>query len=468
VDGVEVGFGGLPVVGDFHEDGGDQAQATFWGGEDGDDAGSAADLFVEGFAEVGGAEAFSDGLWEGEDGEALGEIMLHPRGELRSVFLVFQDGEGEQIAGRLKTGRLEDGSDVGSDGMFHFLLWNVGLGVLLEVELAAIPRDGREDGGEGGLEAFVGVTGDGAGDSEATIFETGEELAPVDFGFGEGDGGAEDGAFAVGAVDADGGEDGTGAHYAGRADFFITGIDDDVGHGGDGAVAPGIEHDVELLGGAADLGGGDFQTAELFENFGDAAGGDALDIHFGDSKGEGPFAALASFQSRGEEGGGGVAGLGDEQIQGADTGVEGAGLEAIGVASALVVTLVGSGVEVVISLNEHGVIDEKAQGIREAVETVFKDTIEDFGIKGSMVLFGHGMCLVLISKPHQTTCDRTLTTPFFWAIRWPEFLAVPLRSTARNSGQRMTSFAAFTDKRLHYRYPKFYLHKLPSCEPRMI
>jgi len=34
VYGIEVGFGGFPVVGDFHEDGGDEAQATFWRGED--------------------------------------------------------------------------------------------------------------------------------------------------------------------------------------------------------------------------------------------------------------------------------------------------------------------------------------------------------------------------------------------------------------------------------------------------
>ena len=73
-EGVEVGFGGFPVVGDFPEDGGDEAAATLWGWEDGHDAGSTADLLVKGYAEVGGAEAFADGIWEGEEGEAFGEV----------------------------------------------------------------------------------------------------------------------------------------------------------------------------------------------------------------------------------------------------------------------------------------------------------------------------------------------------------------------------------------------------------
>ena len=233
VDRVEVSFGGFPVVGDFHEDGGDKAEATFWGGEDGDDTGSAADLFVNGFAEVGGTETFADGLGEGKDGKAFGEIFLHPGSELGGGFFVFQNGGGEQIAGGLEVWRIEEGADVGSDRDFHFLLGDVGLGVLLEVELATIPRHGREDG--------------------------------------------------------------AGAHDTGGADFFVTGVDDEVGHGRDGAMTPSLKEGIELRGGATDLSGGDFQAAEFFEDFGDSAGGYALNIHFGDGNGEGAFAALASF-----------------------------------------------------------------------------------------------------------------------------------------------------------------------------
>ena len=64
--GVEVCFGGFPVVGDFHEDGGNQTQAAGFVWEDGGDPGAAFDLFVDGFAEVGGAQALADGFREGE------------------------------------------------------------------------------------------------------------------------------------------------------------------------------------------------------------------------------------------------------------------------------------------------------------------------------------------------------------------------------------------------------------------
>ena len=53
---------------------------------------------------------------------------------------------------------------------------------------------------------MVGVAGDYFGEPEAAGFERLEEFAPVDFGFGERDGAAEDGAFAVGLSNTDGEE----------------------------------------------------------------------------------------------------------------------------------------------------------------------------------------------------------------------------------------------------------------------
>ena len=214
-------------------------------------------MSVEGFGEVGGAKTLADRLWEGENGQSLGNIFFHPGGEFWGDFSVFEDGGGEQIACGLEVWSVENGTDVSGDGFFQILLGDVGLGVFLEMELAAIPRNGREDGGESGFDAFVGIAGDGAGDGEAALFEAGKEVAPVNFGFGEGDGGAENGAFAVGGVDGDGGEDGTGTDDAGGADFFVTGINDDVSHGRNGAIAPSFEHGVEFFGGFADLSGSD-------------------------------------------------------------------------------------------------------------------------------------------------------------------------------------------------------------------
>ena len=87
--------------------------------------------------------------------------------------------------------------------------WDVGLGVLLEVELAALPGDGGEDGAAGGGEAGMVIADEELEAAEAALLEALEKVAPVDFGFAEGDAGAEDLAQAVGA-DAQGDEHGRG------------------------------------------------------------------------------------------------------------------------------------------------------------------------------------------------------------------------------------------------------------------
>jgi hypothetical protein len=79
------------------------------------------------------------------------------------------------------------------------------LGILLEVELAALPGDGREDGGAGGAQAGVVVADNELEAVEAARLQALEELAPMDFGFTESDAEAQDGAFALG-VDAQGDE----------------------------------------------------------------------------------------------------------------------------------------------------------------------------------------------------------------------------------------------------------------------
>ena len=82
---------------------------------------------------------------------------------------------------------------------------DVGLGVLLEVELAALPGDGGEDSAAGGGEAGRVVADEELEAAEAALLEALEKVAPVDFGFAEGDAGTEDLALAIGA-DAEGDE----------------------------------------------------------------------------------------------------------------------------------------------------------------------------------------------------------------------------------------------------------------------
>ena len=212
---------------------------------------------------------------------------------------------------------------------------------------------------------------------EAAVLEGGEEVAPVDLGLAQGDADAENGALSRGA-DADGDEHGAGEDGSLDADLFVAGIEGEVGIGlgVEAAGAPLGELLVEGGCGAADLGGGDVEAAELFEHGGDTAGGDALDIHLGDGQGQGALAAGAAFK------GGGIeihaaADLGDGEGELAEAGVEGLGFEAIGVALAGVGALVGLGREHAGALDLHGLVEEEGEGVGEAVGAVFENEGDD-------------------------------------------------------------------------------------------
>ena len=128
------------------------------------------------------------------------------------------------------------------------------------------------------------------------------------------------------------------------ADFFVAGVEDQIGALTERAVAPFLEFGVEELGAVADLGGTDGGAAEFLDEGGDFAGGDALDIHFGHGEFEGLLGAEALFQGAGIEGG--VApDLRHAEGDGADTAGEGFGLVAVGVTLAGGGALVGLGLE---------------------------------------------------------------------------------------------------------------------------
>ena len=159
----------------------------------------------------------------------------------------------------------------------------IGLGVLLEMKLAALPRHGGKDGGAGGLEADVVVAGDELDPAEAALDEALHKAAPVNFRLAQGDAHAQDSPFAIG-VDAEGEEHGAVAQLAVLPDFFVAGIQDEIGKCTERTGAPFLQFVIQQLGALADLGGTDGGAAKLFDAGGDAAGGDALDIHFGEGE----------------------------------------------------------------------------------------------------------------------------------------------------------------------------------------
>lgn len=146
---VEVDFCGEPLFVNFAEEGGDEAEEGCLIGKEGGDAGSAFEFEIDSFEGVAGAQAALVGGRESEDGEALRDIFFHPCSELWSGFGIGGDEVFETILSGLKVRAIEDGADVGSDFGAHVKAGNVGLGVLLEMELAALPGDGRIDGAAG-------------------------------------------------------------------------------------------------------------------------------------------------------------------------------------------------------------------------------------------------------------------------------------------------------------------------------
>ena len=137
----------------------------------------------------------------------MGEAFLHPGGKLWSEGGVGGDDLPEPGLGVGAIRGEEDAADVGGDFDAQIEAGDAGLGVLLEMELAALPGDGGEDGATGGGEAGMVVADEELEAAEAALLEALEEVAPVGLGFAEGDAGAKDLALAIGA-DAEGDEHG--------------------------------------------------------------------------------------------------------------------------------------------------------------------------------------------------------------------------------------------------------------------
>ena len=197
----EVNFGGLPFIAQFVEQGGDQAQEGGFIWEEAGDAGAAFEFLVDPFQGVAGAHSGLVGEWQSEDGEALGQVSFHPGGEFGSTGGIESDDFFEAAFGGRPIRAVEHTADGFGDGGPLVQAGDIGLGILLQVELAALPRHGGKDGGAGGAQAGVVVADNELNAVETALLQALEELAPMDFGFTESDADAQDGAFAL-RVDA--------------------------------------------------------------------------------------------------------------------------------------------------------------------------------------------------------------------------------------------------------------------------
>lgn len=123
---------------------------------------------------------------------------------------------------------------------------------------------------------------------QASTLERPEESSPVDLLLGQSDRSTQN-LTVPGFIDPDRHQDGHVNHAAALSDLLIAGIEEHVGEGPQGAIAPGREALVEQLRRAADLHGRDLDAAELLGDFRHLARGDALDVHLGHRQAQGPL-----------------------------------------------------------------------------------------------------------------------------------------------------------------------------------
>ena len=154
---VEVGFGRFPLVGSFREEGGEEAEEGGFVWKDAGDAGAAFEFLVDAFEGVAGAQAALVGGREGEDGEAFRDGGFKPEGEFWGGGGVGDEEYRQSALGTWAVRAVEDAADVGGNLGNHLQAGDVGLGALLEVELAALPWHGGKDGAACGGEAGVVV-----------------------------------------------------------------------------------------------------------------------------------------------------------------------------------------------------------------------------------------------------------------------------------------------------------------------
>ncbi len=246
--------------------------------------------------------------------------------------------------------------------------------------------------------------------AQAALHQALEEGAPMNFGFAEGDAHAENVALAFRA-DAQGDEHGTVAQLPVVADFFMAGVEHQIGMAAQGPVAPFLQLGIQELRALADLGGADGGAAEFLDDGGDFAGGDALDIHLGHGQLEGLFGADALLQGAGIE----VEiapDLGDAKGDGADAAGEGLGFVTVGVTLAGVGALVRPGLEGLLALDAHGFVDEQAQALGKGIVALLGQELQDvvqeirIGVVGH-VWFGVGcVCDTPTAKPAWPAPDQ--------------------------------------------------------------
>src|SRR5690606_19894073 len=120
---------------------------------------------------------------EREDRHALRQRLSGPRGELRRLRLILRDEALEQALGFCGVRRVEDIADRGGDRLSHVLSRHVGARVLLQMKLAALPGNRREDRLARRLQPRMIVRDKQLYTVQSAVLQIDQELSPMHFRF---------------------------------------------------------------------------------------------------------------------------------------------------------------------------------------------------------------------------------------------------------------------------------------------
>jgi hypothetical protein len=150
----------LPLIVKLHQDGAGQAQAGSFVREDAHNGGAAVNFAIETLQIVGGAQLALVAGREGEKRQALRHIFLDPVGQFRGDLGVLLHYLGQVSLSCSSVRGIEDHAQIGGDLSLHALAWHILAGILLQVELAALPGDPAKDRQPSGFQSGMIVTDD--------------------------------------------------------------------------------------------------------------------------------------------------------------------------------------------------------------------------------------------------------------------------------------------------------------------
>lgn len=144
---VEIDLAGHPLVVEFGQQRRDQAQAGIHVGEDAGHSGASSQFPVDAFQPVGGTQTDTVRSGEVEHRQGFRNRGFGPLGQFRMLLAPGVQGGFQKPLGFCLVRSIEDRAQCRGDVLFRLLSGDELAGVLLQMELATLPGNRREQKG---------------------------------------------------------------------------------------------------------------------------------------------------------------------------------------------------------------------------------------------------------------------------------------------------------------------------------